>query len=95
MRKYYRENKWNNLQNKRYLLIKNEISVIGKLVLRGTTIIIPESLRGKVLQIAHEGHPGIVTMKRRLRTKVWWPGLDKGVEEACKTCHPCQEIHCR
>ena len=92
LRKCHRENKWNNLQNKRYLLIRNEISVIGKLVLRGTRIIIPESLRGKVLQIAHEGHPGIVTMKRRLRTKVWWPGLDKGVEEACKTCHPCQVV---
>ena len=33
LRKCYRENKWNNLQNKRYLLVKNEISisVIGKL----------------------------------------------------------------
>ena len=64
LRKCHRENRWNGLQNKRYLLVRDEISLIGKLVLRGTRIVIPKSLREKVLQIAHEGHPGIVTMKR-------------------------------
>lgn len=37
--------------------------------------VIPINLRQRVLQIAHEGHPGIVTMKSR--TKVWWPELIK------------------
>eukprot|EP00794_Sanderia_malayensis_P004282 gene4282-4850_t len=92
LRKCYREKKWNNLQNKRYLLVKNELSVVGKLVLRGTRIIMPTSLREKTLHIAHEGHPGIVAMKRLLRTKVWWPGLDKDAQELCKTCHPCQVV---
>ena len=31
-------------------------------------------------------------MKRRLRTKVWWPGLNKDAQEVCKTCHPCQVV---
>ena len=31
-------------------------------------------------------------MKQRLRTKVWWPGIDKEVERACKTCHGCQLV---
>lgn len=56
LRKRHRENKWNNLQNKRYLLVRHEISVIGKLVLRGMWIVIRMSLRQKVLQIAHEGN---------------------------------------
>lgn len=92
LRKCHRENKWNKLRNKRYLLVRHETSVIGKLVLRGTWIVIPMSLRQEVLQIAHEGHPGIVTMKHRLQIKVWWLGLDEDVEEICKACHPCQVV---
>ena len=31
-------------------------------------------------------------MKQRLRTKVWWPGIDKEAEGVCKTCHGCQLV---
>ena len=84
--------KWHKLENKRYLLVRNELSIIGKLVLRGTRIIVPSSLRERVLQLAHEGHPGIVSMKRRLHTEVWWPGCNRDAEMFCKTCHPCQMV---
>ena len=70
VRKCVQTEMWHKLENKRYLLVRNELSVIGKLVLRRTRIIIPSSLRNQVLHLAHEGHPGIVSMKRRLRTKV-------------------------
>lgn len=43
------------------------------ILLRGTKIVIPIKLRERVLNAAHEGHPGIVSMKARTRTKVWWP----------------------
>ena len=49
-----------------------------------TRIVIPKQLRCQVLELAHEGHPGIVAMKQRLRTKVWWPGIDKEVEKEKK-----------
>ena len=84
--------KWNVLEFKEYLPVRGELSAIGKLVLRGTRIVIPKQLRCQVLELAHEGHPGIVAMKQRLRTKVWWPGIDKEVERACKTCHGCQLV---
>jgi hypothetical protein len=31
-------------------------------------------------------------MKNRLRTKVWWPKIDKDAEQICKTCHGCQVV---
>ena len=31
-------------------------------------------------------------MKKRLRSKVWWPGIDKEVEGFCQTCHSCQLV---
>lgn len=38
---------------------------------------VPSSLRESVLRLAYEGHPVMVSMKCKLRTKVWWPGCDK------------------
>ena len=73
-------------------MVRSELSVTGKLVLRGTRIVIPSSLRERVLSLAHEGHPGIVSMKRRLRTKVWWPNCDKDAEKFCKSCSPWQMV---
>ena len=92
LRKSIRLNRWHELKNKQFLLVKEELCLIGKLVLRGTRIIVPQELRDRVLQIAHEGHPGIVSMKKRLRSKVWWPGIDKEVERFCQTCHSCQLV---
>lgn len=84
--------KWHNIQEKLYLTVREELCCIGKLILRGTRIVIPTELRTHVLELAHEGHPGIVVMKRRLRAKVWWPGIDREVEKFVKTCHSCQLV---
>ena len=42
--------------------------------------------------LAHEGHQGMVRTKVRLREKVWWPKMDKQVEDAIRSCHPCQLV---
>lgn len=33
---------------------------------------------------------GIVGPKLQLRTKVWWPGMDKDAKNFLKKCHGCQ-----
>ncbi|KAL7673432.1 hypothetical protein ACOME3_008290 [Neoechinorhynchus agilis] len=53
-------------------------------------LIIPKSLLQSVLRVAHEGHPGIEGMKALTHYYVWWPGLDKEVEQQVKTCVQCQ-----
>lgn len=68
LRKSVRLNRWHELKNKQFLLVKEELCLIGKLVEGVARIKVPQELRGRVLQIAHEGHPGIVTMKRKLRS---------------------------
>ena len=42
------------------------------------------------MRLAHEGHQGIVKTKYRLWSNVWWPGMDKEVEQLCNVCHGCQ-----
>ena len=66
--------------------------VLGKLVLRGTRIVIPKPLPEEVLRLAHKGHRGIVKMKACLRSKVWWPKIDSDAKWVCKSCHGCQVV---
>ena len=75
-----------------YMCIKNELCAIGKLVMRGDRIVIPNTLLKRVLEAAQEGHQGIVETKSRLRTKVWWPRMDSDAERICKSCHGCQVV---
>jgi len=57
--------------------VKDEITKVGQLVLRGTRIISPVSLQQKLIHAAHEGHEGIVKTKARLRSKLWCPDMDR------------------
>lgn len=67
-------------------VIVNELSVIGQLVLRGTRIVLPQSLRARALNLAPEGHLGMVGTKQNLRSKVWWPVMDKDAERHFRSC---------
>ena len=77
---------------KHYMVVAGELCIIGQLVLRGTSIIIPKKLQPRTLSLTHEGHLGVVGTKQNLRTKVWWPGMDKAVNRHCRTCHGCQLV---
>ena len=92
VRHYIQSGDWTQCKMPHYLSVKNELCTLGKLVMRGTRIVIPQSLRGETLRLAHGGHQGIVKMKNRLRTKVWWPKMDHDAEQVCKTCHGCQVV---
>ena len=92
VRHYIQSSDWSQCKMPHYLSVKNELCVLGKLVMRGTRILIPQSLRSEELRLAHEGHQGIVKMKNRLRTKVWWPKMDHDAEKVCKSCHGCQVV---
>ncbi|XP_048584822.1 uncharacterized protein K02A2.6-like [Nematostella vectensis] len=72
--------------------VRGELSECDGVILRGNRIFIPSDLRDRVLKLAHEGHQGIVKCKQRLRSKVWWLGMDKDVEFMCKSCELCQLV---
>ena len=77
---------------KSYVCVRNELTFIDHVILRCTRIAIPEKLRQRVLRLAHEGHQGIVKMKERLRSKVWWPGVDNDAERKCRECYGCKLV---
>ena len=73
-----------------YKGVFEELSVVNEMVLRGSRIVVPESLQCRMVKLAHDGHQGLVKSKRLLRAKVWFPGMDKVMGKEVKVCLPCQ-----
>lgn len=65
--------------------------VAGILIYRGK-MVIPTELQKKILEHVHRGHFGIQSMKRTLRTSVWWPGINAQVDTLVKFCRACQLV---
>lgn len=75
-----------------YKSVSTELWDVQGVLLRGSRIVMPGSLRDKVIQLVHERHQGIVKTKQRLRTKVWWPGIDSQAEKQCRECIDCMMV---
>ncbi|XP_054260279.1 uncharacterized protein K02A2.6-like [Macrosteles quadrilineatus] len=73
-----------------YFRRRDELSVENQCVLWGSRVVVPEKLRSAVIQLLHDQHPGINRMKMLARSFVWWPGIDKTIEETVLSCHVCQ-----
>ncbi|XP_039200408.1 uncharacterized protein K02A2.6-like [Crotalus tigris] len=70
---------------------KHELSTFKGCVLWGSRVVIPTTLRTRVLQSLHEGHLGIVQMKALARSYLWWLVLDKEIETQVQGCYVCQQ----
>jgi transposase InsO family protein len=79
---------WNDVLPK-YRAMRPELSVIDGVIYKDYLVVIPKSLTEKVLEYAHKGHPGEVTMKRLLRERVWWPGMASDIHDKIKKCLGC------
>ncbi|KAJ8346728.1 hypothetical protein SKAU_G00281290 [Synaphobranchus kaupii] len=74
--------------------LRNELTLNSgaNILLRGTKLVLPTSLRQKAVDLAHTGHSGIVKTKQLIREKVWFPGIDGMAEKAIQHCIPCQAV---
>ena len=77
VRKSINKSSWDKMIYKQYIPCCDELCFVGQLVLRGTRIVLAKKLRSRVLSLAHEGHLGIVGTIQKLRSKVWWPGVER------------------
>ena len=72
--------------------VKDELCINAEqnLILKGTQLVIAAKLQHRIVQLAHEGHQGMSKTKSFIRSKVWFPYMDKAVEEEVSSCIPCQ-----
>ncbi|XP_055306981.1 uncharacterized protein K02A2.6-like [Sitodiplosis mosellana] len=85
------ENVWSE-KTKIYKNFETELCFGGSILLHGNRIVMSGSLRPRTIELAHEGHPGITVMKRRIRTKVWWPKIDVEAEKFVKQYYGCTMV---
>ncbi|UYV74615.1 K02A2.6-like [Cordylochernes scorpioides] len=75
-----------------YFNRRNELSLHRECLLWGNGVVIPPVLQRRTIEQLHETHPGIVQMKAIARSHVWWPGMDKAIENRVERCENCQLV---
>ena len=92
--KYYCQNEWphrSKIQGllKKFIPVKDELSVSKGLLLRGSRLVIPQSLQSEILTKLHAGHQGISKCRQRALQSVWWPAITKDIEDTINRCLVC------
>ncbi|CAK1600392.1 unnamed protein product [Parnassius mnemosyne] len=72
-----------------YYIKRNELYIDRGCIMWGYRLVIPRTLRKKILMQLHTGHMGIVKTKSIARSYVWWPNIDTDVESECRACETC------
>ena len=60
---------------------REDLSMENGLITKGTRLVIPSTLRRKVLEQIHEGHLGIEKCMLKARDSVFWPGISNDIRE--------------
>ncbi len=75
----------------------DELAMTDGVIMKGQRAVIPRSLQQEYLVELHKGHIGAEAMKRRARECVYWPGINKDIDEyltkrpRCNSCKPHQQ----
>ena len=72
--------------------LKDDLSIEHSCITFQGRFYIPSVLRAHCLKALHQGHPGIVKMKLRAQTSMYWLGLNKEIENHVLHCEPCQVL---
>jgi hypothetical protein len=58
---------------------------------------VPESIQMRVVEVLHKapdsGHPGIVRTVRLIKSRYYWPRLDRTVKTFIANCHECRRAN--
>ena len=74
---------------KDYFPFREELSLQNRLVFKGERLVIPASVRGDMLTKIHASHIGIQGCLRRAREVLYWPGMNKDIENHVAKCEVC------
>ena len=75
-----------------YYRHRHALSTIGPVVLVHDRPVVPKSLRTRVMDHIHAGHPGLSTMCQRLSRSLYWPNYRDDLTKAKLNCSTCLKI---
>ena len=65
---------------------REDLSMKNGLITKGARLLIPSTLRKKVLEQIHDGHLGIEKYMLKARESVFWPGISNDIRKTGKMC---------
>ncbi|XP_064471999.1 uncharacterized protein K02A2.6-like [Ornithodoros turicata] len=71
---------------------KEDLSVDCGCLLWNGRIVVPGALQNQVKDLLHEDHIGFSRIKMLARTLVWWPKIDRDLEDITRNCSVCQSM---
>ena len=92
VKQYITSNKWpKDIEThiRPYYNRRSELHIENDVISWGYRVIIPQELRKMMLQELHANHMGMVKTKSLARSYLWWPQLDKHIEDIVNSCMPC------
>ena len=75
-----------------YNAYKDDLTIVEGIIMKGSQILIPASMRKDIKKKLHSGHQGVTKIKLRARDSVFWPGMSQDIEQLVSTCTSCQEF---
>jgi transposase InsO family protein len=69
---------------------RENITVQNGLLLYGSRIIVPSSLRHETMIALHAGHLGVAKCRSKARQSVWWPKIGADIDKYVNSCQTCQ-----
>jgi len=89
----YIKNRWPNRIKrvkdlcKLFWSVQGELTFVSGIILKGSFIYVPLSIRNEILEKIHEGH--MVINKCIDRANVWWPGISRDIKQYVSECETC------
>ena len=68
------------------------LSIKDGLVLCGEALIVPPSERERILHKLHQLHQGITKSQLFMHGCIFWPGINKAIEEVVHQCETCTQF---
>ncbi|XP_059044987.1 uncharacterized protein K02A2.6-like [Achroia grisella] len=72
-----------------YCTFKEELFVYDDLIFKNNCVVIPMSMRQNMLEQLHYNHLGIEKCKARARSCIFWPHMNKEIENKVQNCNTC------
>ena len=72
-----------------YFNVRDELAAQDGVIFKGPKCVIPMSLRPKIKEKLHRSHIGIQGCLRRAREVVYWPNMNRELEEFISKCETC------
>jgi hypothetical protein len=74
-----------------YFPFREELTLQNGLIFKGERLVIPTSMRSEMLSKLHKSHIGVQGCLRRAREALYWPNMNRDVEQFIYECDICNK----